>query len=167
MIKKLVSAALLVCMALALAACQSGTMVTAPPGGTATAAVGDIVRTGQLDIRAKGVQSVASYGSYAARAEEQLIDVTVTLHNISDADVTLYDTDFQLQWGADGFADPFVNTGGRTMAPLETVLAPGDKAEYHYVYPVLRQVTDFSLVYVEVGTEGETDDTIYYINFTV
>lgn len=151
-----------------LTGCAGGNLIQ-PINGVGRGSTGDIFRTDQVDVRVLSAQSVQSISGYNAREAEQLVDIKVRLRNHTDGEISLQDTDFQLLWGTDGFADPLVAAGNAGMAPSEITLRAGETAEYHFVYPVAQLVTQFSLCFADAQAHGVTSQAqnIFYVDFSL
>ncbi|MFV0412780.1 MAG: hypothetical protein ACK5L3_05840, partial [Oscillospiraceae bacterium] len=93
------------------------------------------------------------------------IDVLVEITNTGSAPLTLLDTDFQLQWGTAGFADPMVSFSDE-MAPLTATLEAGATVQYHYLFSVSVNITNFKLCYLYGGDEAAKAE-IFYVFFNL
>lgn len=156
---------LILSFTLLLAGCRGGNVVIMDATGIARGTLGDTFRAPPLDVRVISAKSVVSYGIYNQQEGQQLVDVVIRVTNGGGRNVMVYDTDFQLLWGAEGFADPLPAMQDKTLAPMETLLGRGETMEYHYVYPALRQATDFSIAFKAPSDSDESG--VFYAEFKV
>ena len=139
--------------------------------------IGDTLSNMFFDCTVNSAESTDSYFGYPAADGEQLVVCNLTLKNTTEADLPMYDADFQLQWG-DGEEDyawslnPLEEDGNgmptNDQMPLQWTLPVDGEATYDLVFEVPADVTTFSLVYLELytdenGNEGEGD--LYTVTF--
>lgn len=152
---------------LSLAACGKSAQVITPQDGVANGSVGDTLRTHALDVVVESATVVKEYAGLAPLNKEKFIDIVVTLTNTTGAPLTLLDTDFQLRWGLEGFADTMVAYDD-TMAPLEMTLAAGETRSCHYLYSVPASATDFSFSFIdEPDADAVGNANIFYVAFNI
>lgn len=165
--RRMVAFILVVCLTLPLAGCgkKQETIVLPNSQGIATGEKQNTMRTPLLDFSVLSVQTHTLYEKQTPTENEQFIDVLVEITNTGSAPLTLVDTDFQLQWGTSGFADPMVSFSDE-MAPLEATLETGATVQYHYLFSVSVNITNFKLCYLYGGDEAVKAE-IFYVLFNL
>lgn len=161
-LKKTIAIIMLVCFALTLGACakEEANIVTAGEDNTATGQKGDIMRTPQIDFVVSEVRALSKFADQRPITGDKFLDVLISITNTSDVDIEMHDVDFQLQWGAAGFADPMVAYDER-MAPFDFTVAAGKTVEYHFIYSVSTQITQFKICYLHKPVADERPQLLY------
>lgn len=134
--------------------------------GHATAEVGETLRSPQREITVVSAKTVKSYGPYTPLAGEQLVDVVIKTKNCSGNALLLDETDYQLQWGTQGFADPLLAAMDESLSPIGTSLENGKTVEYHYLFSVPDYTAVFQVCYFEQGVPDKPN-ILFRINFTL
>ena len=139
--------------------------------------IGDTLSNMFFDYTVVEAASPAEYEGHTAAAGSRLIVCGVKVKNTFGDTLPMYDSDFQLQWGAIGGDDNdyafSLDAFSDAMMPLEYELADGEEATYDLVFEVPADVTDFSLVYLEEyytgsGSSSESATGEFFsVNFTV
>ena len=148
-------------LALCLAACSNGKK----EGG-----IGDTLSTMFFDYTVESAECPADYDGYTAADGNKLLVVSVKVKNDFGSTLPMYDTDFQIQWGAGDYDFAWaVDAFNGDMMPLEWELANGKTATYDMLFEVPANQNDFMLVYLEEYTDKEGNSKtgdLYSINFT-
>jgi len=138
-----------------------------PAGGESTAAgiLGDTLVNTFFAYTVDGALLTTAYGNTAAGEGKELLVVDVTVRNMDERAIPMYDTDFQLQWGGEGpadFAYPLPDKTGQL--PAEFPLAVGESVSGKLVYEVPAGSRAFSISYREQFDDGSTGNlfTAYF-----
>lgn len=127
--------------------------------------IGDTFRTAFFEFTAKSATVVDTYADYTPAEGYKLIDIVVEEKNIFEEALPMFNYDFQIQWGSEGFANGLLDLDEKVM-PEEFTLDLDAKAEYHLVYEVPNDVTEFQLVYLEVY-EDDSEGDFFSVYFEV
>ena len=167
LLKKTITILMLLCFTFMLAACggEEPNIVSAGEDNTATGQKGDVMRTPQIDFVVSEVRALSKFADQRPIDGDKYIDVLISITNTSDVDIEMHDVDFQLQWGAAGFADPMVAYDER-MAPFDFAVAAGETVEYHFIYSVSAQITQFKICYLHKPV-GEERPQLLYVEFSL
>lgn len=130
--------------------------------GIANATINETMRSTDRDFEVLSAKKVTEFDDYTPLSGEQLIDVTIKTTNRSKAPLTIYDMDYQIQWGNSGFSDPLAPLANSNMAPFETVLQKNETVEFHYLYSVPQYTANFSLCFLDPTTES-----LFYCDFSI
>ncbi len=84
-----------------------------------------------------------------------LLAVDVTVENVHHRTIPMYDTDFQLQWGEQGFGYP----SSASTLPAEYELTPGESVSGRLVYQVPAESRSFALAVREFFDDGSAGST--------
>ncbi len=94
---------------LAGAASNKGSgVVTADDDGYAEGRIGDVMRTYFFDYTVNSAYTCKEFEGYTPAEGNKLLVAELTVKNTDRSTVTMYDTDFQIQWGDDDDDDAFV-----------------------------------------------------------
>ena len=93
---------------LAGAASNKGSdVVTADDDGYAEGRIGDVMRTYFFDYTVNSAYTCKEFEGYTPAEGNKLLVAELTVKNTDRSTVTMYDTDFQIQWGDDDDDDAF------------------------------------------------------------
>ena len=93
---------------LAGAASNKGSgVVTADDDGYAEGRIGDVMRTYFFDYTVNNAYTCKEFEGYTPAEGNKLLVAELTVKNTDRSTVTMYDTDFQIQWGDDDDDDAF------------------------------------------------------------
>lgn len=141
---------------------DSGNVITATDG-YAEGKMGDVLRNSFFDYSVVSAKLVDTYAGYTPAEGYVLLDAVVTIKNITDDEIPMFDTDFQVQWGDDAddaFGYP-VDAQDSTMLPADFKMKSGESVEYHCVYEVPEGSSEFSISYQEYFTDNTAGDTFF------
>lgn len=104
-------------------------------------------------------EKVDSFEGIKPSEGNKLLAVTVSVKNTFGDDIPMWDSDFQLQWGAgdEDFANPMEASSDKQL-PEEYTIKDNATRTGVLLFDIPADLTDFTLVYVEYfqdGTEGE------------
>lgn len=163
--------------ALLLAACGSpdkDTVIYANESGMAEGQMGDILRNTFFDYKVNSAYLCNEYEGYSAADGYELLVAEIMVHNVFEEGITMYDTDFQVQWDSsadDAFDWPltlYLEEGeslGDDVLPAEYDLAKDESRTGLLIYEVPEGKTGFSIVYQEYFDDESTGD-IFFVNFS-
>ncbi|MDO4261635.1 MAG: DUF4352 domain-containing protein [Eubacteriales bacterium] len=156
-----------------LTGCGSGTGYA--KDGYAEGRMGDTMHTYFFDYTVNSAYTCGELDGYAPEDGNQLMVADITVKNTSTATITMYDTDFQVQWNdesEDAYDVPvtyYEELSADGMLPAEYDLAVNEERTGQLVFEVPDGEADFSVSYMEIfddGTEtGSTGDT-FFVFFT-
>lgn len=129
--------------------------------------LGTALKTYFFDYTVESVESAREYDGYTAEGGNKLVLITTKVKNTFGEELPMFDTDFQIQWGA-GDEDYAWNLDSFNdeMMPYSISLPASTTAEYFLVYEVPESITDFTFVYLEEFDDDSTGE-FYEIAFTV
>ncbi|MCI8694386.1 MAG: DUF4352 domain-containing protein [Lachnospiraceae bacterium] len=177
MIKKITSLFAGAVAALLLTACGSvdkETVIYANDKGFAEGQMGDTLRSSFFDYRVDSACLCGEFEGYTAADGYELLVAEITVHNIFDEGITMYDTDFQVQWNSDAEdardwpVTFYLQEGeslGRDVLPNQYDLEKAESRTGLLVYEVPEGETEFSIVYQEYF-EDESYGDIFFVNFS-
>ncbi len=119
--------------------------------------IGDTFRTAFFEFTIKSAMVVDAYADYKAEEGMKLIDIVISEKNIFGDSLPMFNYDYQMQWGSEGFANGLLDLDEKIM-PKEFTLGIDEEVEYHLVYEVPIDVSDFQLVYLEVYEDNSEGD---------
>ena len=82
-------------------------VVTADDDGYAEGRIGDVMRTYFFDYTVNSAYTCKEFEGYTPAEGNKLLVAELTVKNTDRSTVTMYDTDFQIQWGDDDDDDAF------------------------------------------------------------
>ncbi len=157
---------------------NSGSVITANDEGYAEGKLGDTMQTYFFDYTVHSAYLCGEYQDYAPAEGNDLLVADVTVKNTSRGAITMYDTDFQIQWNddADDAWDIPVtyylseDQGlGDDALPSSYNLAVNQSRQGILVFEVPQGNTDFSLSYQEMfdtDNEAEAYGAVFFVYFT-
>lgn len=176
MMKKLLSIALTLALALSLAACGGSSSgksnVIKPTDGYADGAMGDTMRTKFFDYTVNSAYLCSRLDGYVPADGNELLVADVTVVNTFGEEIEMYDTDFQAQWGESGddaFSVPITcGPNGEYLDPvvddqLPSVYPLADKESRTglLIFEVPTGYSEFSVSYMEYFADDSTGDTFF------
>ena len=145
--------------------------------GKAEGSLGDIMETSFLKFRVNAAAVADSYQEKQAEEGTQFLVLNITTQVTQKANLKLYDTDYQIQWGGEGEGDYSVPVtyrdewadsvtyrhaadfgGVSSVFPGEAVLFSGETVRYDYVYQVPQGLSDFRLYFQEYFEDERVGD---------
>ena len=82
-------------------------VVTADDDGYAEGRIGDVMRTYFFDFTVNSAYTCKEFEGYTPAEGNKLLVAELTVKNTDRSTVTMYDTDFQIQWGDDDDDDAY------------------------------------------------------------
>lgn len=140
-----------------------------PVGGFGRGGLHDVVHNRFFDFTIHGAQLLTSYEGYTPGAGKALLVVNLTIKNTDDEAITMFDEDFQAQWGDDAddaYAYPILQKVSAKQLPelYDLDIAQEVTGDLVYEVPVGRQ--EFSIWYEEYFVNGAYGD-LFCVNFGV
>lgn len=171
--KKIVSALLILTLALAMIGCGRKTVDS---DGYKEGKLGDTMKTYFFDYTVNSAYVTNEFEGYTPSEGNSLLVAEVTVKNTFEEDIEMYDTDFQAQWDSDGdedFSVPITYDGtDEGVAPLNDqqlagtyTLPKGEEITGLLVFEVPSGKTDLSVSYMEAFDDDSTGTT-YFVFFT-
>lgn len=118
-------------------------VVTADDDGYAEGRMGDVMRTYFFDYTVNSAYTCNDYEGYTPSEGNKLLVAEITVKNTDRSTVTMYDTDFQIQWGDDDNDDAYAapityygNTVSDEQLPEEYDLGVNEEKTGLLVYEV-------------------------------
>ncbi|MBR3202366.1 MAG: hypothetical protein IKF60_02135, partial [Solobacterium sp.] len=146
--------------------------------------MGNIMCATNLEFTLNSAYLTSSYQTLTPDAGMNLLVLNITTHVLQSAEMKLYDTDYQVQWGGTGEEDysvpvtyrdewataptykRVVNLDGiEGMFPGEAVLQPDESLTTDYVYQVPEGNTAFTLQFQEFFADESLGDR-FIVSFT-
>jgi len=138
--------------------------------GYAEGGMGDVMRTYFFDYTVNSAYLCRSYKGYTPVPEYIFLAVDVTVTNTSDQSITMYDTDFQVQWddpAEDAYDVPFTyyletdTVIDSYVLPAEYTLERNESRQGLLLFEVPDWSWDFSVSYVELFDDDSEGDTFF------
>lgn len=152
--------------------------------GKAEGILGNTMRATNLEFTLNSAELTASYQTLTPDAGMSLLVLNITTHVLQSAEMKLYDTDYQVQWGGTGEEDYSVPVtyrdewataptykrnvnldGIEGMFPGEMTLQPDETITTDYVYQVPEGTSAFTLQFQEFFADESLGDR-YIVSFT-
>ncbi|MBQ8994831.1 MAG: DUF4352 domain-containing protein [Oscillospiraceae bacterium] len=174
--KKLFAVALCLVLALSLVACGGKSLQGSDEPQYYEGGVGDKMSTLFFDFTVNSVNFTSTYGDITLD-EDIFLVANVTVKNVFDKDITMFDTDFQAQWGDDAddaycFPITFEYEDGlldeMRQFPESYDLASGKSRTGELVYIVPEGAEEYSISYLEMYTtkDGEeVEGDVFFVYF--
>ncbi|MCD7844953.1 MAG: DUF4352 domain-containing protein [Oscillospiraceae bacterium] len=156
----------------------TGQVIEADSTGYAHGYLGDTMRSVFFDFTVNSAYVADSYEDYIPSEGNVVLVADVTVYNYTNGSVTMYDTDFQLQWDTGSGDDDYVYpvTYARALYPNTGVEATGDMLPDEYRLGIhegrsgllvfeVPAATDYCIGYQEFFSSGESGD-VYWVYFT-
>ena len=147
-------------------------VVTADDDGYAEGRIGDVMKTYFFNYSVNSAYTCNEYEGYTPSEGNKLLVVEVTVKNTDRSTVTMYDTDFQVQWGDDDNDDAYDapityygNTVSDEQLPEEYDLAVNEERTGLLVFEVPEDSKDYSISYLEQFS-NDTEGDVFFVFFT-
>ena len=147
-------------------------VVTADDDGYAEGRIGDVMKTYFFNYSVNSAYTCNEYEGYAPSEGNKLLVAEVTVKNTDRSTVTMYDTDFQVQWGDDDNDDAYDapityygNTVSDEQLPEEYDLAVNEERTGLLVFEVPEDSKDYSISYLEQFS-NDTEGDVFFVFFT-
>jgi len=181
--KKILASILLIALAaVSLTACgnpgSSANIITADEDGYAEGGMGDTMRTYFFDYTVHSAYLCSEYQGYVPQDGNELLVADVTVKNSHREAITMYDSDFQVQWNDD--ADDawdipityYLEEGqvlGDEVLPALYDLKVGESRQGLLIFEVPEGNEDFSISYQELfdaDNESDAYGAVFFVYFT-
>ncbi len=142
--------------------------------GYAEGRTGDVMHTYFFDYTVNSAYLCEQYGNYSPREGNDLLVAEVEITNTHNESITMYDTDFQVQWNDDAddaFDVPITyyvdvtETISEDIFPYEYELKVKASRTGLLVFEVPEGLTDFSISYLEFFDDDSTGD-VFFVYFS-
>lgn len=143
--------------------------------GYAEGGLGDVMNTYFFTYTVNSAYVCEQYESYVPEEGFDLLVAEISVKNISNDTITMYDTDFQVQWGDDTNDDAFdvpityyVDTDeiiSDDIFPYEYELKKKESKTGLLVFEVPEGRTEYSISYMEYFSDDTSGDT-FFVYFT-
>lgn len=175
--KRIASLLLGLLVALSQTGCGSpdkDTLIYPNENGLAEGQLGDTLRNSFFDYKVISAYLTDEYEGYAAMDGCEFLVAEITVKNIFGEDITMYDTDFQVQWNSDNedaYDWPITlylaegESLGNDVLPAEYNLAKDESRTGLLVYEVPMGEREFSICYQEVF-EDESVGNLFFVYFS-
>lgn len=134
--------------------------------------MGDIMNTYFFDYSVNSAYTCNEYEGYTPSEGNKLLVAEVTVKNTDRSTVTMYDTDFQVQWGDDDNDDAYDvpityygNTVSDEQLPEEYDLGVNEERTGLLVFEVPEDSRDYSIAYLEQFS-NDTEGDVFFVFFT-
>lgn len=163
--------------ALSMTACGSSdkdTVIYANENGVAQGQMGDVLRNVFFDYTVNSAYLCGEYEGYTATDGYELLVAEITVHNVFEEGITMYDTDFLVQWDSnaeDAYDCPLTlylaegESLGDDVLPVEYDLAKDESRTGLLIYEVPQGETEFTISYQEYFEDESVGDT-FFISFS-
>ena len=150
--------------------------------GKAEGGIGDIMKASFMKFRVNSAKTADSYQTIDAEEGTQFLVLNITTQVTQKANMMLYDTDYQIQWGGEGegdYSEPITYrdewadsvtyrhasdfSGITSLFPGSAALYSGETVTYDYVYQVPQGLTDFRLYFQEYFEDERVGD-LFLVN---
>ena len=147
-------------------------VVTADDDGYAEGRIGDVMKTYFFNYSVNSAYTCNEYEGYTPSEGNKLLVVEVTVKNTDRSTVTMYDTDFQVQWGDDDNDDAYdapityySEAVSDEQLPEEYDLAVNEERTGLLVFEVPEDSRDYSISYLEQFS-NDTEGDVFFVFFT-
>ena len=147
-------------------------VVTADDDGYAEGRIGDVMRTYFFDYTVNSAYTCEEFEGYTPAEGNKLLVAEITVKNTDRSTVTMYDTDFQIQWGDDdddeAYDVPITYYGDAVsddQLPEEYDLGVNEERTGLLVFEVPEDSKDYSISYLEQFS-NETEGDVFFVFFT-
>lgn len=141
--------------------------------GDAEGTLEDTMHTAFFDYTVHSAYLCEDYEGYEPQEGNVILVADVTISNPSSYNVTMYDTDFQVQWGSDAddafdFPITFYTEDSETlndeMLPYEYELRKYESRDGLLVFEVPEGETYFSISYLEIYND-DSEGNVFFVYF--
>lgn len=125
--------------------------------------IGDSMETYFFNFTVNDAYTCSEYGGYTPDSGNTLLVVELTVKNTDKSSITMWDSDFQVQWSddsEDAYAYPVPEADGALsddQLPSEYDLGIGRDRTGVLVFEVPKGEKDFSILYLEFFNDGSED----------
>lgn len=147
-------------------------VVTADDDGYAEGRIGDVMRTYFFDYTVNSAYTCKEFEGYTPAEGNKLLVAEITVKNTDRSTVTMYDTDFQIQWGDDDDDDAYdapityySDAVSDDQLPEEYDLSVNEERTGLLVFEVPEDSKDYSISYLEQFS-NETEGDVFFVYFT-
>ena len=147
-------------------------LVGAVSNGYAEGRIGDVMRTYFFDYTVNSAYTCEEFEGYTPAEGNKLLVAEITVKNTDRSTVTMYDTDFQIQWGDDDDDDAFDapityynDAVSDEQLPEEYDLGVNEERTGLLVFEVPEDSKDYSISYLEQFS-NETEGDVFFVFFT-
>ena len=147
-------------------------VVTADDDGYAEGRIGDVMKTYFFNYTVNSAYTCNEYEGYTPSEGNKLLVAEVTVKNTDRSTVTMYDTDFQVQWGDDDNDDAYdapityySEAVSDEQLPEEYDLAVNEERTGLLVFEVPEDSRDYSISYLEQFS-NDTEGDVFFVFFT-
>lgn len=173
--KKLIVSLLAVMMIAAVSGCAFGSrdkVISADESGYAEGGYNDIMHTAFFEYQVKSAYLCDEFEGYTPTDGKALLVADVTVKNPYNGEVTMYDTDFQVQWDSDeddAYGWPVTyyveeNTFSDKVLPVEYDIKKFGSRDGLLIFEVPKGETYFSISYLEIY-EDNTEGNVFFVYF--
>ncbi len=175
--KKIASLLCAALLAVSFAGCSFGggsNVVTPDQDGYAEGKLGDTMRNTFFDYSVNNAYVCDFYEDYIPQAGYELLVADVTVKNTFDETISMFDSDFQVQWDSDSkdafdypvtfYLDEGTGLGDKVL-PAQYDLAKEESRTGLLIFEVPTGETEFSISYMEYFDDDTTGDT-FFVLFT-
>lgn len=128
----------------------------------------DTMHTYFFDFTVNKAYLCNEFEDYSPEEGYELLVADVTVTNTSEQSFSMYDNDFEAQWGEDGahsYSLVELANSNREVFPVEYILDPGQSRTGLLVFEVPEGNRDFSISYLEYYS-NDTTGSDFYVYFT-
>ena len=147
-------------------------VVTADDDGYAEGRIGDVMRTYFFDYTVNSAYTCKEFEGYTPAEGNKLLVAEITVKNTDRSTVTMYDTDFQIQWGDDDDDDAFDapityynDAVSDDQLPEEYNLGVNEERTGLLVFEVPEDSKDYSISYLDQFS-NDTEGDVFFVYFT-
>ena len=147
-------------------------VVTADDDGYAEGRIGDVMRTYFFDYTVNSAYTCKEFEGYTPAEGNKLLVAEITVKNTDRSTVTMYDTDFQIQWGDDDNDDAYdapityySDAVSDDQLPEEYDLSVNEERTGLLVFEVPEDSKDYSISYLEQFSDDSEGD-VFFVYFT-
>lgn len=169
-IASLLCAALLVVSSAGCGSKGDGNVVTPDQEGYAEGKLGDIMRSSFFDYIVNSAYICDSYEDYTPQAGYELLVADVTIKNTFGETISMFDSDFQVQWNSDAedaFEYPVTyyldegNSLGDEVLPTQYDMSKDESRSGLLIFEVPAGETEYSISYLEYFDDDTTGSTFF------
>ena len=150
---------------------EEAATVYADENGYAEGHIGDIMVNCFFDYTVKSAYTCKEFEGYKPSEGNKLLVADVTVHNITNSSIPMFDTDFQVQWGDDAddaYNFPITyygNTVSTAQLPKKYDLAVNESKTGLLVFEVPEDANEYAVSYLERFADGTVGDA-FFVYFT-
>lgn len=168
-IVRIVAAAMLVLSLAGCGASGKGNIVT-PKNGYAEGHFGDIMKTYFFNFSVNSAYTCKEFEGYTPTNGYKVLVAEVTIKNTGRSTITMFDTDFQIQWGEDDDAYDapityYTDTVSEEQLPEEYELAINEERTGLLVFEVPENCKDYAIAYLEEFSD-DTEGDLFFVYFS-